>query len=860
MISISKRFPAYVFFLSLGTFITFAILLASPSDPKNAVFLGYSIERTLLGVSVLLIGFSLLFTSVYLLRRRELSMNLWADITQPGRAGDFVLVIFLLMFLSGSAALLMPSYRLGRFASYITTLSPIIIWLTIASILTVVLTLIERKGINSLNTKTTHLILKVGFVVFGISILLILFILSTGIGIRFPSDYWYNAGVPVLGFQVLLSLFVGTLFLFFERRFNIFKHAKIDFVLFILIWVLAAWFWGRGPLNPNYFMPDTAKNVIYPYSDAATFDQGGQFALIGQSLLNGLYSDRPLYSIFLLVLHLVFGQDYVILMTAQAALFAVFPAVIYLIGNELHSRALGISASVLIAIRGVNAIIAAKWIDTASPKMMLTDFPTAIGISIFILLILKWMKHPSRLNILIWAGAVFGLALMIRSHVLPLLPVVLICSPLFLRIRWKQVVLVGLLVIVGMLTVTLPWEVRNSTKGIPMFYTYYSRIEILLRYRYGIGADASTHSETVNALNSSDSFYQVNTHALLRQRSLTQAGSLTCESVPCSLLNHLLHNTITSVISLPATPVFHDLWNTIKSDLPYWKKSWKDGFVDTVGSGMIILNIALISLGVGSIWERKRAIALLPIVFFMTYLFTNSLGLTSGGRYIAPVDWLVLLYYMAGGIQLLSWLLRFAGVPQEDYSPASGINVFPELRWGSYASIIPVLGAILALGALLPVSEMFFEPRYQIREPEKILSELEETGLLEQSGFTRAELLTFLSQPNAMIREGRALYPRYYPSGAGEPDRSTYYRFLDYQRLVFTLIGPYSGFHEGVVIPGNPPPISFHAADVVVLGCLNTSYFATFIDAVVVFTPSDGGYVYNRSPGSPLQCPLPEPK
>ena len=111
-----------------------------------------------------------------------------------------------------------------------------------------------------------------------------------------------------------------------------------------------------------------------------------------------------------------------------------------------------------------------------------------------------------------------------------------------------------------------------------------------------------------------------------------------------------------------------------------------------------------------------------------------------------------------------------------------------------------------------------------------------------------------------MIREGRALYPRYYFAGDGEQDRSTYYRYLDYQRLVFTLISPYSNGAEGVVIPGYPPPLSMHTADVIVLGCWNTTYYAPFIDAVVVFVTSGDGYVYTRSPSAPLQCPLPEPK
>ncbi|HRK91481.1 MAG TPA: hypothetical protein PK152_20320, partial [Anaerolineales bacterium] len=274
----------------------------------------------------------------------------------------------------------------------------------------------------------------------------------------------------------------------------------------------------------------------------------------------------------------------------------------------------------------------------------------------------------------------------------------------------------------------------------------------------------------------------------------------------------------------------------------------------------IILNLALISLGVGSVWERSRVLTLMPILIFAAYLFTNSIALTSGGRYVAPVDWIVYLFFMAGGLQLVAWLMGTSGILPESEAVSYERAVLPSLNREVVRAALPSLALILAVGMVLPISEMPFSPRYQVRQPEEILSSLEEAGLLQQTGFSRDELLAFLSQPDAMIREGRALYPRYYPSGDGEQDRSTYYRYLDYQRLVFTLIGPYSASHEGVVIPGFAPSISFHAEDVIVLGCWNTTYYAPFIDAVVVISTSGEGYVYSREPGAPLQCPLPEPQ
>ena len=134
-------------------------------------------------------------------------------------------------------------------------------------------------------------------------------------------------------------------------------------------------------------------------------------------------------------------------------------------------------------------------------------------------------------------------------------------------------------------------------------------------------------------------------------------------------------------------------------------------------------------------------------------------------------------------------------------------------------------------------------------------------GLIEHSNFSQEELIAFLAEPGAMIVTGRALYPRYYPAGEGESDLNTHYQNFDFQRLVFTQIGPDSPVVTGVVIPGAPFPegLSLQAADVVVLGCWTPDQYAPLLDAVVVFVTSGDGYVYNRSPESPLHCPLETP-
>jgi hypothetical protein len=115
-----------------------------------------------------------------------------------------------------------------------------------------------------------------------------------------------------------------------------------------------------------------------------------------------------------------------------------------------------------------------------------------------------------------------------------------------------------------------------------------------------------------------------------------------CDSQLCRIVNHFFHNFITSFLFLPTSFVFDDLWNTIKLSTPYWKNSnWLGEGTWFNSTGIFLfINMALISLGFGAMWVRNRIASLIPVSFFLTYIFSNALAFTSGGRYIVPVDWI----------------------------------------------------------------------------------------------------------------------------------------------------------------------------------------------------------------------------
>ena len=850
------RLPIYGGFLTLGTLLTLFISLNSPSDPKNAVLLGYSLERILLGAGLFMFAAALLALTVKLFQQPERSQRLWDVIFKRKGSSNIVFWMTAIVFLLCWIALFLPSYRLaGNLSGYVARLYPVIVWLTIATAVTMLILLIERKqeSVRSiiLENKTA---LWVGLVVLAILAMTGVLIVLTGIGVRYREDYWYGPGVPVLGLQILFSIVVGIFVMWLESRREIKYSFKLEALICIALWIITAWLWAREPLRPNYFMPDTADNIIYPFSDSATFDIGSQFALIGQGIFNGQYFDRALYSAFLTYLHALAGQNTEQLMTAQAIIYAVFPVIVYLLGREIHSRALGVSAAFMIMLRGVNAIAAATWIDLAGPKTMLTDFPTAIGIALIIFFFLKWLKEPLKTHFAVWAGGMLGLTLMLRTHVLMLLPFLIIYMLISVRPRWKYWMIGSLLLIFGMVSATLPWDIRNRSNGTPMFYVYYSRIQEILRARYGIEED--TFIPPTSAMISEVSGFRPADIRGIRQRTVNPLQTGLCEGRVCEFANHYFHNLVTSVLFLPTSFVFDDLWNTVKENTPYWKQDWTGAGFGVPEGLLLTLNLAFISLGIGTAWQRNKFIGLLPAVIFLAYILSNSLAFTSGGRYITPVDWIICIYYVLGLMQIVILGSRLAGV----ISPfgiwqASIETEFHALPAAQYLKTLKTLAVVFMIGALIPIAEMPFERRFQINSRDATLAMLEQQGSLNYANLTRDDLSDFLADPQARLIIGRILYPRYYYGGEGEPKRDYPYLSLDYSRLAFITIGPYDTGLENVVIPGEKPKFPLHAEDAVIIGCKND----LFLDALAVFILREPELVYLRSPQPALQCPFPIP-
>jgi len=748
----------------------------------------------------------------------------------------------------------LPEYRMGVLKSYWARIQPAMVFILLAGLATLFVLFIVRNKLTIQDLKFAPL--KLGLPLFLVCILVLGGMLYSGFGVVSLEDFWYGAGVPILVSQFIVAIISGLFLLRFESKW---QSKRLDILICILIYILAAYLWAREPLHESFLFtgPSYPNSAFYPFADSATFDTASQFPLIGKNIvvLNSVFFERPLYLSFLVYLHLLFGQNYEKLMSVQAGIFAILPVLIYLIGKSLNVRSVGFSAAVVAIFRGINSIAASNMIDMANPKMILTDFPTAIGIALVILFVCEWLKDAEqKRDYPIWIGSVIGATLMLRTNALLLL----IFVPLYAFIRFskerKQWLIGSCLIFLGVIAITLPWEIRNLALGGNMYGSITTKFINVIKQRY-LPAPQPGSSLLQDQGFAAITLKGIQPISTLYSAADVMQGSQPCDTVVCFSSNHFLHNVLTSVLIFPTSPVLDDLVHLIRERNPYyWKADW-DGTFKGPAVLFLILNLFFIATGIAFAWKEKRLLGLTPLTIFVIYNISNGLARTSGGRYIVPIDWIISLYFLFGVFYIIAWLASAANAQWSVFSKTSEQAIAKQNRISQLPKTLLLFVILLGLGGLIPLSEQLRPSRYQNIDPMETLAT--KRPLIESAGLKFDDLGKFLQSSNSNILIGQALYPRYYKMNQGDAAFNFYnfspYITLGFPRIAFKVIGPLG--ERSVVLPGDAFQNLPHASDVLVLGCNGQHY----IDALVVIVLGDNGAIYTRKPASELQCPLRQP-
>ncbi|HAF62590.1 MAG TPA: hypothetical protein DCK95_09740 [Anaerolineaceae bacterium] len=785
------RKPRFFSFLSFVVTIACAVYLINIPSEGNLPFLfGLSTQRICLLALFVLIGILQIYLPVV---NENNKIRKWINTQQQSFISKrtCLYVLGLLWIISWYFSFLPVAHFPGNQAIF-ERLKPLILWIFLQLLIWFIRWIFPpKKNLQKIRTKNNERIASIVFLVMAIVIWIV--VAQTKMGLK-RDIFWDSLGVPLTITQVVSGIFIVYVFRgIIKKQLPHKKH--LDTLLFFIIWVFAALLWINAPqytstFNPGPFLPN---NEFYPNSDAQTYDACALSAMQGQPFcaFSGNAVSKPLYTAFLFFLHLFSGNSYRTLINLQVIFIALLPALIFLIGKELHSRPVGLLASVFAIMKIYNSMANSLVIWTVStPKFMMSEPFLSVFLALFCFFLIKWYRDPEGQRIYLYlSGAVLGLCTLIRDNVWALLPIFLLF--IFIKAKgsfWKRLSQFAQFGLMCLLVIT-PWAMRNTSLGLAPVTAWNNLKYVIFENRYGIETNEQSYDvnepqliplssskpgEFFNTLsfveNNLGDFVNIvdwdNPSATINTKtsssinfSKDSQGLTGVSGILSSTINHLLHNLLAVFLSLPITFQTGNVEDMITTtwEMTPWSRDW-DGTLGTQALFLVALNLIIISAGIFAFRRKSKKAYSIPMLVMLTYLIGVAFAKTSGGRYIVPVDWIVLLFYAAGLIHIIDRLVAPNDPVHNENDP---VNNTSEDQHKSRKSAIVFLVILCAVSILLPLLEKIYPPMQFPQSYPEFLNSTAVNGDSDFSApFTAAQVQEFLMQDDAVFLSGQALYPK----------------------------------------------------------------------------------------------------
>ena len=668
-------------------------------------------------------------------------------------------------------------------------------------------------------------------------------VVITDIGLTPDSYYWNVAGVPILFNQFILILLIVLLAEYFldwiqEHNYGKIPEVWIDIVICFGLVVGAAWLWKQAPFSNSYFAkgPFPPNRDFYPYSDAALTDLGGQYMLIGERLEYPDFTEKPLYTLFLGLLHQFFGQGYIRTTDYQILFFAILPTLLFLLGKIISSRLFGLALALYATVKEYNAITATYYISVSNSRLYLSEFPTLIFMVLFAITLSMWFKRPRKINLwIILSGAVLGFALMIRTNALVLLPCILIAILYVYKPHWKQILPTIGIFLLGFFLALVPWITYNQVKYGTDPFSYKIQSVIQTRFLH-VGQDPAP-----TGLPGKDTQLFSSKVSQERGIDLKVIPALGAErdtesqlNYPQIVVSHFLNNEIKALFVLPFQLYPLDL--PLVLHLPYWDEpvTWRGEMPLSTGLAFAA-NLTLIGLGISAAWQKNRLAGLIPLLINVGYYLSNALGRTSGSRYLLPADWTLYFYFLLGLAALWRGLkLNTSPIMQAEPNLVAEESA-SQHEWRG----VLIAGLVILVSAnLIPLINISYPKLYAEQNEQKTLAALYQSSIFTQQPELIDQVSDLIEQENGMVFTGRMLYPRYRD-----------FAQLEDIGLFLTVLQPdltevFFHFDEDdltEMLPGQ---------DVIIVGCKKEGYVEGFLG----YLPEQGLTFRSNIPYSPDFC------
>ena len=706
------------------------------------------------------------------------------------------LLLFLLRYLNPER--LLPFYE---------RLSPLLWYFLIISIQAILFLLLVKNGFHGSELPKRKQLFQYSLIAFCLLISIFLFVAITKIGITPDTAYWGEPGVAIQLWHFIVAILLGfSTFLLSIFYLRITHHELLrsipvgqitNYLLPITIYLTACILWISVPLETlanSFYAPSSPPiNIPLPYSDAGYYDFASQSLLIGTGYFGGI-PPRPLYVTFLAFLHLLFDQDYAAIMNAQVCVLAIFPVALYFLAKKLHTPAAGVTVALFAIFREYTNLWIASNTRVANSKIFTTDFPTAMAFAIMCLVAIWWLQNRNLKSTLI-AGGAFGLMLLFRTQSTITLPLLFLVVLFVLQFKWGEWIKTGIVFVSAMILAVLPWLTHNYTISGQFSFDDPNQVAVIYsQYSFTNNLDLSQFDPETDSVSG-------------------RILSFTLENpayVANFIATHFLNTEIGGLLALPLIKPFNGLLEPVNL---YWIE-W-NGSLEWYNLLLILFYLIIIAIGFGAAWKKMKWLGLIPLAFNLGYALSNGIARFSSWRYNLPVDWVIYFYFAIGIVEVFSIITSLIGNKNRVSITLSSTSSLVEDKNISLREFRPqtifILFAFIFIGALPWLAKGIASPRY-------ISSQNELIAKLEFNGFDQTEIESFLTQPNAILIEGRLLYPRMYRRNEGLSSTNPWpaYAQKDFARIGFVLINENS---YNMIFPTREVLDFKQGADVIILAC-----------------------------------------
>ncbi|MHC1772715.1 MAG: ArnT family glycosyltransferase [Flexilinea sp.] len=763
----------FFFLFSVESLISGLNLSGIPNDSKSQFLFGFSIERLImlavfLGLSIISIGFFFIFSNKpklsqavidyckkYILKFNQIMFGLTA-------------VMFFLFFL--------PGYRFFHYEAYYQRIRPFFLLGLLAGITALLLLNIQYTKFPLKKIQYSFSIRKnQTFLVFlSLFLFVSLFVQRSGWGITAGNEAWYANAVPLESIQVGLLLFIFISLSYYQPKklVHLFSNRIVNF---FLIWGLSAFIWSQVPLERHFFAPGPylPNNEFYPYSDATLNDVAAQAAINGLGFNFHQIVLKPVVTFVSFLCHLITGNQMNVSLMVQSALYAILPSILYLFASDLAGNACGFLAAAFMILHEWNALNTTH-ILTIHSRLEMGEFPAEVILAGLSLFVFRWLKKgKGQYRYAAAAGGMTALGIYTRYNLFGLIPPVILLAFLIYRKSLRHFFGTTAVFILAIILSASPWLFRSyqlTGRILPEITGAFSAVVVDQRLKPILEESANTETVVLNETKNdkpdapAENMEKEPAPVPPESPEIIEAAekllNLQIHPLLDTLGNHFFHNLTAMAYILPVQIRFDDLEHLYTAKDSVWADDW-NGSLSSRQKFFMLINFCLLSAGLAYLWKKFGLAGISFLILVGFYAASLGLARTSGGRYLVPMNWGIILVY---AVSLDVVIRRFFSVPENNcqskfesdlsVQDPGQINFFKEIRFSLY-----VIFCFFFLFFSMFLAEKSIPNRITTYSNEEIVKFFRDNLETEPDW---ENVNKQISAGQMIVLQGKALYPRFY--------------------------------------------------------------------------------------------------